>query len=528
MVRLPRKLACYAAEVSFREHALRFAPFALAAVGGLSVGFSGEPWSYNVLAFVGLACLAQALSTAQTGARPHRASLLLGLTFGSVANAIALGSVVDLLEQFGHFPGYFSWPTASLCWLAQGLPYAACGLVTSLAAKRAVPLSLSFPLALTLSLTLVPQLFPWHVGATQVDFLWFAQIADLGGEAALNLMLAFAAIGLWNLVRRDSPNRARAGLLLALSVLAPCAYGVLRLDQIRAARAVAESVRIGVAQPNVDIDQKHDPLLSGKILENLRDLTRRLELSGADLTVWPETAYPYQLLRARRTAPVDHRAILSERVHGPVVMGLVSYERDPRFKERRYNSAWLVRADNTLGGRVDKTRLLAFGEYVPFWELLPPLQKRFASPGFGRGVPDVISVDGAQLGIMICYEDLFFEQARGVVARGAQVLVNMTNVAWFGRSHVPLLHDMMAHLRAIETRRDFVRSVNTGRSSFTLATGETTIKTTIFTRQSFVAVARKLDLQTVYVRAGDLISPLCALVLLWLSSVRKPRPEVVR
>ena len=508
--------------MSSASRALRFVPFAYAALGGVCIGLSGEPWSYNVLAFVGVALLVEALSNAQELTRPHLQSFLIGLSFGGVTNAIALGSVVDLLEQFGHFPSYFSWPTASLCWLAQGLPYAMCGLATSLVRRRGVLLSHSFALTLTLSLTLVPQLFPWHVGTTQVDFLWFAQIADLGGEALLNLMLAAAAVALWNLARARELKRSQAALVLAACIGLPCAYGLLRLEQIRNARSAGQQVNIGIAQPNVDIDEKHDPARSGPILENLRDLTRKLERQGADLTVWPETAYPYQLMRKRRTAPTDQRTILNESVHGPVVMGLVSYELDEHDRERRYNTAWLVRRDGTLGDRVDKTRLLAFGEYVPFWDFLPPLQKRFPSKGFGRGVPDVIAVNGHKLGIMICYEDLFFAQARGVVERGAEVLVNMTNVAWFGRGHVPALHDMVAHLRAIETRRDFVRSVNTGMSSFTLATGETTFRSAIFTRTVFLARARLLDLKTVYVRVGDLVSPLAALVLFWLY-IRKKR-----
>ena len=133
----------------------------------------------------------------------------------------------------------------------------------------------------------------------------------------------------------------------------------------------------------------------------------------------------------------------------------------------------------------------------------------------------MIPVADMKLGILICYEDLFFSMARGVVERDADVLVNMTNDAWFGRGHVPALHDMMAHLRAIETRRDLVRSVNTGVSSFTLATGGTVLKTPIFTRKSFVAKVRKLTLQTVYVRFGDLLTPLCALVLTALLQQRR-------
>ncbi len=502
--------------VPLDRHVSPFAPVIYGSCGGMCVGLSGEPWSYNVLAFVGVGLLVHALDAAQTGVRPMRASLLAGIAFGTTANAIALGSVVDLLAQFGHFPPTLSFLTALLCWLGQSAPYAVCGLATALARARGAALTLSFPLALTLGLGTVPQLFPWHVGTTQVDFLWYAQMADLGGEAVLNLMLGIASVALRQVVRPAATARAPALGIFVLSLLVPCGYGLVRLDQVREARARADKIEIGVTQPNVDIDEKHDPARSEQILRNLRDLTRTLEARGAELTVWPETAYPYQLSRRRRTLPVDQRAILGGGVHGPIVIGLVSYGNAPDGREQRYNSAWLARRDGTLGDRADKTRLLAFGEYVPLWALLPPLQRRFASPGFTAGTPAVIATAGTRLGILICYEDLFFGMARSVVQQGAQVLVNMTNDAWFGRGHVPGLHDMMAHLRAIETRRDLVRSVNTGVSSFTLATGETPRKSRIFARTGFLARVRKLTITTLYVQLGDFLTPACGIALMAL------------
>jgi len=502
--------------MTLRETLRRHSAFSLALLGGVGVGLSGEPWSINPLALLGLSCFVVALAEAQRALGPLGISVLAGFLFGCMVNAIALGSVVDLLEQFGHFSPSLAWAVAGLCWVAQGLPYAVCGALFQVTRRRSIPRLFAFPLSLTLALGLSPQLFPWHVGTTQVDFLWFAQIADLGGEAALDLMLGLASVSLVEAMAPTETTRKRALLALTCALLVPCGYGVLRLAQVREMRAHAQTVRVGITQPNVDIDEKHEVSRRPSILHNLRNLTRTLEQRGADLTVWPETAYPYFFSRTRRVAPTDQRAILSEGVTGPIITGLVSYETLSGGAERRYNTAWLVTRDGNMGDRVDKTRLLAFGEYVPFWHWLPPLQARFPSPGFARGTPDVITAAGAKFGILICYEDLFAEQARETVQRGAEALVNMTNVAWFRRGHVPALHDMMAHLRAIETRRDFARSVNTGVSSFTLATGETVRTTSIFTRTGFIADMRKLKIRTLYVALGDWITPLCGMLLFWL------------
>jgi apolipoprotein N-acyltransferase len=264
---------------------------------------------------------------------------------------------------------------------------------------------------------------------------------------------------------------------------------------------------------------KHNPARSEQILMDLRRMTSGLERRGAVLTVWAETAYPYQLLRSRAAQPDDERRAVGDGVRGPVILGAVTYEERP-VAVAKYNSAWLLRSNGSFGDRVDKSRLLAFGEFVPLWDYLPPLQRRFRSRGFETGENDIIRTASANLGMLICYEDLFFELARKVVDRGAQILLNMTNDAWFGDSNEPLLHDMVARIRAIETRRDLVRVVNTGVSSFSTATGELVERTHTFQQTDFIAHARVLDGRSPYVMVGDWVSPLCALALVW-SIVRR-------
>jgi apolipoprotein N-acyltransferase len=293
---------------------------------------------------------------------------------------------------------------------------------------------------------------------------------------------------------------------------------------------------VGVAQGNVGIQQKHAPERARAIHDDLRALTGQHERRGAELTVWAETAYPYPWVRERaaqhsherrvvdahrqaslQRGPTDgelQRGPTDSGVRGPVLIGLVTYAQAAGSAvTTRYNSAWLVRPDGWLGDRVDKSRLLAFGEYVPLWDLLPPLRSRYPSRGFQAGRNDVVRARGHALGILICYEDLFGSLAREVVARGADVLVNMTNDAWFGRSREPALHDMVARLRAIETRRDLVRAVNTGVSSFSSASGRLLRQTRTFTRDGFVAEVRPLQVRTLYAVAGDWLTPLVGLGL---------------
>jgi apolipoprotein N-acyltransferase len=488
----------------------------VAALGGGLLALSGEPWRLVPAGFVSLAVLLHALERGRPGKHPVATGALIGLCFGTVVNAFALFSLVYLLEAFGHFPLPLAWLTAALGWTAQALPYAVAGALTEAAHARGVSRRAAFPLAVSFALRFTPQLFPWRPAAPQVNFLWFAQIADLGGEPLLDLCMAAAASGLHGALLGVGKARVRWAALAALAVLGPCSYGAARLPAVRAARDAAPELAVGVVQSNVGIEMKHVPERSIEILADLRKLTAELEAEGAELTVWAETAYPYRLLRSRKAQPDDERRIVGGGVRGPVLFGAVTYVEGDVKTAPRYNSAWLVRPNGTLGDRVDKSRLLAFGEFVPLWDYLPPLQERFPSRGFEAGENDVIRASESTLGMLICYEDLFFELSRKVVDAGAELLVNMTNDAWFGESSEPALHDMVARLRAIETRRDLVRVVNTGVSSFTKATGEVEQRTEIFSRARFIARTRPLRVTSPYVAIGDWVSPLCGLALLGL------------
>jgi apolipoprotein N-acyltransferase len=358
------------------------------------------------------------------------------------------------------------------------------------------------------------------VAATQVGFVPFVQLAELGGESLLGLCLVTASGALHEALRARGAARATVLVLAALSYGLPVAYGLVRLPNIRQQRAEADTLHVGVVQSNVGLTEKHDGQHTRAILSDLRALTRELEQRGAELTVWGETAYPYPLPRQLTQAPEDDRRVLGDGVHGPVLLGLETYTSfDPRSP--KYNSAWLLRSDGQLVDRVDKARLLAFAEFVPLWSVLPQLRARFRSRGFHAGVPGTVQLKQGKLGVLICYEDLFASAARETVGLGARALLNLTNDAWFGDTREPHLHDLLARLRAIELRRDLVRTVNTGVSSFTSASGEVLLQTESYRRASFVAEVRLLDGQTPYARWGDWVTPCCLLGVVWLLVTRR-------
>jgi apolipoprotein N-acyltransferase len=129
-----------------------------------------------------------------------------------------------------------------------------------------------------------------------------------------------------------------------------------------------------------------------------------------------------------------------------------------------HNRAYLLNATGDVASWYDKEHLVPFGEYVPLGEWLPFITKLV--PGqfeFRPGINSAPLVSGSMaMGLLICYEAIFPELAQGRVESGANVLVNISNDAWFGRSSAPLQHLHMAALRAVEQNRSIIRATNTG------------------------------------------------------------------
>lgn len=504
--------------------------FLLAAAGGLAIAAAGAPREWPATAWLGMPLLLLAVERTGggRGARPFRPSprprraFFCGLLFGTVANAIALGWVVQLLEVFASFPTIASVPTALLLWVAQALAFAFAAAGAAVLIREGAPGWLVVPACVIVASTLTPALFPWRIAGTQIPWTAFVQIAELGGEPLVDLALAVGSCGLLEAIRTDVRRRAPlfAG---ALAVVLPLGWGAIRLPMVRAEREEARLLRVGVVQPNIGIFAKHDPDRWPDHLQLLRRMTADLEDRGAGVVVWPETAYPFPWPRRRRADMAGELAVRSEGVRGPVLFGAITRT----DYMHRWNSAIALEADGSVVGIADKVELLAFGEYVPFWHWLPPLQKAFRTPGLTPGdEPRILELAGAKIAVLNCYEDVLPRFARMVARRDPDLLVNVTNDAWFGDTAEPHLHHHVARMRAIETRRDLVRAVNTGVSAHVLATGEDAVRTPTWERRSFIAEARLLDGTTLWVVLGDFVTPVCQawlIALVILARLRRRR-----
>ncbi len=301
----------------------------------------------------------------------------------------------------------------------------------------------------------------------------------------------------------------------AVVILLVVGYGVIRLSMIEA-RPVRGRVSVGFVQGNVPQSEKWNPARQDEILSRYLRLSRRAAERGAQLIVWPEAAVPFFIEHdPRRSRIVD----LARDTGAWLLVGSPGFRRTEKGF-RQLNQAWLIRPDQGLAGSYDKIQLVPFGEYVPFGFLLSWVNKAVEAVGdFGRG-HDAIVFSGppagnrpVRFGVLICYEGIFPGFTRRFVLGGADLLLNISNDAWYGRSSAPYQHLAMSSLRAVENRVPLVRATNTGISAFVEPTGRIEGRTPLFEESVAVRDVKLRRGSSLYARWGNWFLWLCGLVL---------------
>jgi apolipoprotein N-acyltransferase len=209
--------------------------------------------------------------------------------------------------------------------------------------------------------------------------------------------------------------------------------------------------------------------------------------------------------------PRGRRAIVGNGVRGPVLFGLLTRA---RHEQAQHNAATLVDPDGRTQLPQAKLALLWFGETVPFGQYLPAVRRWFSRAG-GLVPGDEVSLlsfQQARIGVLNCYEDTLPGIGRRLAREKPNLLVNLTNDAWFGMGAEPELHLRLSAMRAVEARLDLVRAVNLGAPAWIDAAGIVRQRGEA-ERQSVMLVTPALNDQspTLYTRAGDV--PLLLLLL---------------
>ena len=435
-----------------------------------------------------------------------RRATFYGWLMGVGAHLIGFYWLVYTISAFGGFPYAVS---VAVFFLYAALQAVQIGLFALLVRGAGFgPLQI-FPALLWVPFEfLFPLLFPWHVANSQIAFSWFVQSADLVGPYGASFIVVWANAAIYRAIFAFKHERRIAVLpfaCAALSVIVSVVYGIQRLGSVAAEIAGASKLSVAAVQGNVDIDLKWNPELAKKNLEKHRRLTAE-DAAAVSLVIWPESAIEFMIPETLRELPVDLMpAFKSDRAF--FIFGAKSFRGDlGRPGAKIFNTAFFTDGQGRILGHYHKQVLLAFGEYLPFANLLSLLPAMPFADGFTPGPgPVAFHLSGAvRVAPLICYEDLMPDLSRKFVREtGANVLVNLTNDAWYGRSVGPWQHLWLAQSRAIETRRSLLRVTNTGVTSLVDAKGEIVQTLPMFTEGVVQMDVAILNGETYYVRFGD-------------------------
>jgi apolipoprotein N-acyltransferase len=257
-------------------------------------------------------------------------------------------------------------------------------------------------------------------------------------------------------------------------------------------------------QGNIAQEDKWNPALAGAILSRYLDLSRQALAAGAQTVIWPESSTPFFLEENPPMAAEIRR--LAQQSGTPFVVGSDQIERAQQ--NRFYNAAFLVGADGQTRAVYRKMHLVPFGEYVPLRQLLPfvgPLVE--AVSDFSPGLEPVLLPVGAHnLSVAICYEVVYPWLVRSFVLGGSELLVTITNDAWYGTTSAAYQHWDQASLRAVEQGRYLVRAANTGITGIVDPYGQVVARTRLFETAVVTGDVRWITGRTIYATIGDLIA----------------------
>ncbi|UCG79569.1 MAG: apolipoprotein N-acyltransferase, partial [Desulfobacterales bacterium] len=243
--------------------------------------------------------------------------------------------------------------------------------------------------------------------------------------------------------------------------------------------------------------------------------------TGPDLIIWPETALPFYFLHDGKLTEEVLEVVRGSKTH--FLLGSPSFRRSGQ-RTRYYNSAYLVNPSAKVMGKYDKVHLVPYGEYVPLKRYFPFLGKMVEAVGdFDSGNEGQVLLWGDErIGVLICFEAIFPELARSMVKNGAQLLINITNDAWFGRSSAPYQHLSMVVFRAVENHLAVARAANTGISAFVDPVGRLLDETPLFEEAIRTRSLPVMNHESFYARYGDIFAIGCILIslLIWVSACR--------
>ncbi|UTH75385.1 apolipoprotein N-acyltransferase [Chromobacterium sp. IIBBL 290-4] len=476
-----------------------------AALAGALTLFSFAP--YRMFWLMPL-CLAALAELAQ---REPKRAFWLGYVWGVAAYVSNFHWIYASLHDVAGLPAWIAAPLVLLLPVYLGLyPGLAAWLACRAHPSPWVRWLIAFPAAWELGEWLrswVLTGFPWAAaGYSQITESPLAGYAPLGGIHLVSFLTALAAGALTMLAR--AKMRGRLAILIGAAVLLGSGAW---LRDVEWTTPIGKPLTVALAQGNIAQDLKWSP----ENLENsLLTYYRQVALTRADLMILPETALPLFL----DDLPSGYLTMLrgeAKRANMSVASGIPRRTPDGRG----YLNAVTTLTDPKMPYYA-KDHLVPFGEFVPLPGLIGWIYQHMNMPlsGFSHGGAnqEPLTLAGQKVAFNVCYEDSFGEELIDPASR-ANILANVSNLAWFGKSEAMSQHLQLSQARALETGRYVLRATNTGMTAIIRPDGEIAAVAAPFTVQVLTGFAESRQGLTPYMRVGNLPTVLACGALLLLA-----------
>ncbi|MEC9388674.1 MAG: apolipoprotein N-acyltransferase [Myxococcota bacterium] len=457
-----------------------------------------------------------------------RQNLRLGYFAGWFGMCSIFFWVIETVERFSSLNYAMSIGILAIFGLAFGLYYAVTwGTAMWFRARFGWTWVLLTPAMHVAMENLSPALFPYYEGVTQYRIPELIQLASVTGSMGLTYLLFWfnctVAEGLFRFMEgRRQPVRLYGALGAVLAVVV--AFGSWRFAEAEAALADARVIQAGIIQQNTTMEQRRSEDVWQQ-LDSWVSRTQTIVDQKPDLVVWPEGAMhltPTSERRFRKLGGHSPKSYLEAMTsagdfHLLVGGGTVERGRNPDGSRWRtaYNSAYSVTRDGRVDKRYDKMVPLPFGEYIPLSETFPWLRDLVKGPGDfrkGKNPTKFDAVDSAGVpytySAPICYEGILSWALKPLA--NVDLLVNITNDAWFGDTGSPHQHAMLTAAQAVQWGRPLLRSAYTGISWVVEPHGTILYETKPFSEAAVVRPVRLGAFNTPYRRGGWVFPYVCS------------------
>lgn len=367
--------------------------------------------------------------------------------------------------------------------------------------------------------------FGWCcLGHSQYKNLVLIQIADIIGLYGISFLVVLVNVVVFETINFVCRGRLiiaptelkylRRLQIVTLTLLVICfAYGVWTFKHF----PYLPTVKVAVVQPNIPQNMKWNERYRPSIVQKTLRLTDVAAGDHPDLILWPETSLPGVL--SDQPALVEQIKLKARDLKTPIVMGAVVQE-----GSRYYNSAVLIGKDGIIQGQYKKIHLVPFGEFLPLRPILGWVNRYIGMEDFTSGTeytlfPILHPVH--QFAVLICFEDTLNDLWRNFTRAGGELVMNITNDAWFMDTKEPFLHLQEAVLECVQNKRALVRAANTGVSGFVDPLGRIIrLAQNSKGKRTFVSTTAVADVplnrgRTFYTKYADIFTQACFVCILW-------------